>query len=271
MSDELRIERLIDAPPDVVFEAFTTPGGQQAFYGQDEPGWIVESACDLRVGGVWTSAFGPARNHLHRHQHVFEVIDRPRRLDLATTEFRVDGTRLDFATEFTFAEHDGGTLMTMIQIGFPTAELRDEHARGVPNAFDRLERVIRAPRPDRAPHAGNQRLRILDGRFVLEQATDAQEVASQAEVLALVFGPDGRTRVRRDDTADDTWAALWNGDQAHDPQATGMLSAIVAPLAAGELPVWVASSYDGDLILVPSIRLDEVVDVLRHAGHQVAR
>ena len=36
--------------------------------------------------------------------------------------------------------------MTMIQTGFPIAELRDEHARGVPNAFDRLERVIRAQR-----------------------------------------------------------------------------------------------------------------------------
>jgi uncharacterized protein YndB with AHSA1/START domain len=29
--DELRVELVIDAPPDVVFEAFTTDGGQQAF------------------------------------------------------------------------------------------------------------------------------------------------------------------------------------------------------------------------------------------------
>jgi uncharacterized protein YndB with AHSA1/START domain len=271
MSDELRFERVIDAPPGVVFEAFTTPGGQEAFYGQDDPGWIVESACDLHVGGVWTVTFGPARNRLYRHRHRFEVIDRPRRLVLATTELRVDGSSFDFATEFTFGEQDGGTLMTMIQTGLPTAELRAEHARGVPNAFDRLERVIRARGLDRAPLDRRQRLRMLDGRFVLEHATDAQEVASQADVLALVFGPDGRTRVRRDDTAEDAWAALWNGDQAHDPQATGMLSAIVAPLAAGELPVWVASSYDGDLILVPVDRLDEAVDVLRRAGHQVAR
>jgi uncharacterized protein YndB with AHSA1/START domain len=53
--DELRFERVIDVPPDVVFEAFTTDGGQQAFYGQDDSGWIVESDCDLRVGGVWRS------------------------------------------------------------------------------------------------------------------------------------------------------------------------------------------------------------------------
>jgi uncharacterized protein YndB with AHSA1/START domain len=147
MSDELRFERLIEAPRDVVFDAFTTSGGQEAFYGQDDPDWIVESACDLRVGGVWTITFGPARSRLHRHEHRFEVIDRPRRLVFATTELRADGSSLAFATEFAFAEQDGGTLMTMIQTGLPTAGLRDEHARGVPNAFDRLERVLQAPAP----------------------------------------------------------------------------------------------------------------------------
>lgn len=119
--------------------------------------------------------------------------------------------------------------------------------------------------------ARGQKLRVLEGRFVVEHATDAREVASDAELLVLVFGPDGRTGVRRDDTAEDAWVALWNGDEPHDLQATGMLSAIVAPLAAGELPVWVASSFDGDLVLVPLGRLDEAVEVLRQAGHQVVR
>lgn len=144
MSDDLWFERVLDAAPVVVFDAFTTPGGQEAFYGQDDPGWIVESECDLRVGGVWSVRFGPARSHLYRHQHIFEVIDRPRRLVLATTEFRAGGSSLGFTTEFTFADHSGRTLMTMIQTGFPAAELRDEHARGLPNAFDRLERFTRA-------------------------------------------------------------------------------------------------------------------------------
>jgi hypothetical protein len=118
--------------------------------------------------------------------------------------------------------------------------------------------------------ARRQKLRVLEGRFILEQATDARELDSQAELLALVFGPDGRTAVRRDDAAENAWAALWNGDEPHDPQRTGMLSAIVAPLAAGKLPVWVASSFDGDLVLVPVARLDEAVDVLRNAGHDIA-
>lgn len=111
---------------------------------------------------------------------------------------------------------------------------------------------------------------MLAGRFILERATDAREVASEVELLALVLAPDGRTAVRRDDRAQDGWAALWNGDEAHDPQATGMLSAIVTPLAAAALPVWVASSFDGDLILVPAERLEKTIDVLRRAGHRVA-
>ena len=119
------------------------------------------------------------------------------------------------------------------------------------------------------PAARSQNLRVLEGRFVLARVTDVRTVAFEADLLALVIGPDGGATMRRDDTAEDAWAALWNGDDAHDPDTTGMLSAIVAPLAAGELPVWTAASYDGDLVLVPAGRLEEAVDVLRRAGHQV--
>jgi hypothetical protein len=119
------------------------------------------------------------------------------------------------------------------------------------------------------PAARPQNLRVLQGRFVLARLTDIRTVAFDADLLALVLGPDGGAAMRRDDTAEDAWVALWNGDDAHDPDATGMLSAIVAPLAAGELPVWTAASYDGDLVLVPAGRLEEALDVLRRAGHQV--
>ena len=143
MTDGLRYERIIAAPPEVVFDAFTNPGGQLAFYGQDDRGWIVRSESDVRVGGDWRILFGPSPEQLYRHHHVFGTIDRPRYLLLSTTETRLDGTTLKFETEFAFEAADGGTLMTMIQRGIPTDELRAEHARGVPNAFDRLEQHIR--------------------------------------------------------------------------------------------------------------------------------
>ncbi|HEX4253567.1 MAG TPA: ACT domain-containing protein [Streptosporangiaceae bacterium] len=119
--------------------------------------------------------------------------------------------------------------------------------------------------------ASHQTLRVLDGLYVLERPADVTEVMARGDVLAVVFGPDGSTVMRRDDTGQEAWSALWNGDAAHDVQATGMLSAIVAPLAAGGLPVWVASAYDGDLVLVPADRVDEAAGVLEAAGHQVRR
>jgi hypothetical protein len=73
---------------------------------------------------------------------VFEVIERPRRLVMASTETRLDGSSFHTRLEFRFEAQGGKTLMTMIQTGFPTIELRDEHERGVPNALARLERLI---------------------------------------------------------------------------------------------------------------------------------
>ncbi|GAB3883581.1 hypothetical protein GCM10029964_043190 [Kibdelosporangium lantanae] len=120
------------------------------------------------------------------------------------------------------------------------------------------------------PNARNQNLRVLDGRFVLERVADPRKLTLEPGLLALVLGPDGGAAMRRDDTAEDGWVALWNGDDAHDPEATGMLSAIVGPVAAGGVPVWTAASYDGDLVLVPADRLEDAVGLLRRAGHHVS-
>jgi uncharacterized protein YndB with AHSA1/START domain len=144
MSEDVTVERMIDAPRETVFDAFTAPDGQLAFY--SEPGWIVESECDLRVGGFWTVTFGPSREEFYRHDHVFRVIDRPSRLVLDTTERRPDGSTVEFEYEYIFEARDGKTLMTMIQRGLPTAELRDEHRAGVPDALTRLEQAIQGYR-----------------------------------------------------------------------------------------------------------------------------
>jgi hypothetical protein len=117
--------------------------------------------------------------------------------------------------------------------------------------------------------ADHQTLRVLEGRYVLERAVSDVEVARDGEVLAVVRGPDGGACMRRQDAADGAWVALWNGDEAHPPDATGMLAAIVAPLAAGNVPVWVAASFDGDIVLIPVDQVDEASELLRRAGHRV--
>lgn len=117
--------------------------------------------------------------------------------------------------------------------------------------------------------AGHQTLRLLDGRYVLERLASDLDDTRDGKTLAVVHGPDGGARMRRNDAADDAWVALWNGDEAHPPDATGMLAAIVAPLAAGNVPVWVAASFDGDLVLIPVSQVAEASELLRRAGHRV--
>jgi uncharacterized protein YndB with AHSA1/START domain len=60
VSRELRYERLIQASPARVFDLFTSSAGQREFYGNDAPGWVVDSRCELRVGGAWEIVFGPS-------------------------------------------------------------------------------------------------------------------------------------------------------------------------------------------------------------------
>lgn len=81
MSYELRIERLIDAPPEVVFDTLVGPDSQEELYSDHVEGCgLLESEIDLRVGGTWTTVFGPAEGESDRLTSVFTEIDRPRRL-----------------------------------------------------------------------------------------------------------------------------------------------------------------------------------------------
>jgi uncharacterized protein YndB with AHSA1/START domain len=94
VTHELRLERVFHAAPEVVFDAFTDPVAQKELYA-DAPDWIVESECDLRVGGVWRIWFGPPGSQPARERNVFEQVDRPRRLAYRSTMTMPDGASFD--------------------------------------------------------------------------------------------------------------------------------------------------------------------------------
>ena len=145
MSYELTVERVIEAPAEVVFDAFTDADAQRVWMQDpDDPNAIVESQCDLRVGGTWVAAWGPSRDERYRETNVFQIVDRPHRLVMTTTSTTPDGASLETSTEVTFEERDGKTRMTVVQRGFPTAEVRDYFASTAwPAALEALDRFVR--------------------------------------------------------------------------------------------------------------------------------
>ena len=60
------------------------------------------------------------------------------------------------------------------------------------------------------------------------------------------------------------------GDTAHGLDLPGMLAALLEPLAAAAVPVFVASTFHADLVLVPESDTGRAVEALRAAGHTVA-
>jgi Activator of Hsp90 ATPase homolog 1-like protein len=81
---------------------------------------------------VWTVEFGPSPRELYRHRHVFEVIERPHRLVLASTETRLDGSSFHTKLEFTFEARGGKTLMTMTRGGSPPPSSAKSTSAGSP-------------------------------------------------------------------------------------------------------------------------------------------
>jgi uncharacterized protein YndB with AHSA1/START domain len=143
LTHDLRLERVYEAPPEVVFDAFTDPDAQKELYA-DAPDWVVQAECDLRVGGRWTITFGPPDGTPARETNVFQVVDRPRRLVYASTMAMPDGSSIDTGMEVTFEEEDGRTRLTIVQSGFPAPGRRDEFAGGWSSILDRLLRVAGA-------------------------------------------------------------------------------------------------------------------------------
>ncbi|WP_066946434.1 ACT domain-containing protein [Microtetraspora fusca] len=115
-----------------------------------------------------------------------------------------------------------------------------------------------------------QRLGVVPSVFAVEHLPHAT-FPEDDEWIALVRAPEGLTVVRETwpTGSGDRWIGLYGGTTAHSLDVPGMLAAIVGPLAEAAIPVFVASTFHADLVLVPEPRVKEAVAVLEDAGHRV--
>jgi uncharacterized protein YndB with AHSA1/START domain len=147
----LVITRILDAPPDLVFKAWTEPERVKCWWGPQ--GFTSPVATtDLRVGGGYLYAMRSPEGQDAWSTGVYREIVEPERI-VATDSFSdAEGNvvpashygmggdwPLELLVTVTFEEVDGRTKLTLRHEGFPDRENRDLAGMGWNQSFDKLE------------------------------------------------------------------------------------------------------------------------------------
>lgn len=142
---ELRTSRVLAATPEEVFDAYTDPEQQTIWFSiLDETPGVVRITSDLRFGGRQVAVWGPDEGTLFHETQTFLAIDRPHRLVTESAGSTPDGTTMTTRVAVTFEAHsEGSTLVSVLQTGFPTPEVRDFfESQAWVGAFDRIEAYL---------------------------------------------------------------------------------------------------------------------------------
>jgi uncharacterized protein YndB with AHSA1/START domain len=122
---EIVIARLIRAPRELVFEAFTEVRHLSRWWGPE--GFTTTTrAFEFRVGGEWDFVLhGPAGTD-YQEWISWTEITPPERISLLHGEFRGDPNAFESVVTLVPDGPDGGTTRIEMRTVFPTTELRDE-------------------------------------------------------------------------------------------------------------------------------------------------
>lgn len=119
---EIVISRLISAPRELVFEAFTEVRHLSRWWGPD--GFTTTTrSFDFREGGVWDFVMHGPDGTDYQEWITWTEIVRPERIVILHGESRDDPNA--FESTLVLAQHEAATHVVMRTV-FPTKELRDE-------------------------------------------------------------------------------------------------------------------------------------------------
>ena len=153
VSEELIVTRVLDAPPDVVWKAWTDPERFMLWWG---PEGFISPACriDLRVGGKYLACMRSPEGRDYWSTGVYREIVPEEKIvytdNFADAEGNVVpasyyGMEGDWPSEslvtVTFEEDGGKTVMTLRHVGIPPETISDCRA-GWSGSFDKLARIV---------------------------------------------------------------------------------------------------------------------------------
>ena len=144
---ELVVKRVFDAPPQLVFEAWTTPALLRQWYGPR--GWsLVVCEIDLRVGGAWRFVSRqPSGREVGQRGTYREIVPGVR---IVQTERWEDWDPGEALVTTLFEPLAGKTALTHTTL-FPSHEVRETLLRsglndGTAETYARLDELVTARR-----------------------------------------------------------------------------------------------------------------------------
>jgi uncharacterized protein YndB with AHSA1/START domain len=143
----LRIERTFQAPPEAVFDAWTSAEVIRRWW-QAEVGWETsEAEVDLRLGGpVRVVMRDPVKDAEYGGGGYYTEIERPTRLAFT---WIWDGDTRRTLIEIDFQETDGVTTVRFTHSGLWDEEAVRSHEGGWSRILANLERTLEAAHPGR--------------------------------------------------------------------------------------------------------------------------
>lgn len=139
---ELIIERLLDAPRELVFEVWTDPRHLIHWWGPKD--FLVPHIdMDVRTGGRYRICIQAPDGTAYWMSGVYRDVTPPERLEYTFAWDRADGTLgHEMLISVRFEARGNRTAMLFHQTLFDNVKERDDHNEGWSECFDRLEQFL---------------------------------------------------------------------------------------------------------------------------------
>ncbi len=146
----VRVSRLLKAPRERVFAAWTTPADILKWF-SPETCRIISAEADLRVGGSYHFRVANAEYGELDLRGVYRDVKAPAKL--AFTWSWSGSPELEFGetlVKVNFADKEGFTEVQLTHGGFPNMQLRNDHEHGWRGCLDKLETLLGAGSADQS-------------------------------------------------------------------------------------------------------------------------
>jgi len=137
----LRLERVIAAPPERVFDAWTTPELLAKWFGPSDAIPLVSAEVDARVGGSYRLELADPSGARHVVFGVYRAVERPRLLSMSWAWESPGWKDRESRVTVEFAPEGDGTRLVLTHVKLLDAEAVTSHGEGWAGGLERLERL----------------------------------------------------------------------------------------------------------------------------------